>query len=321
MKKILIASTALVMAAGVAQAATSDFQLDGSGYFGLGYYSKPAAGIRKTQLLDRFQVDVNGSKTTDSGLTFYGKYRIRSNAYQAGPGGSGTTSVNGGQVGIKAGGLDVAVGNVSDAIDALTLYWNSEIGLCGCGGETLNFVGFDGYSSTGAGANGVLVTYTMGNLAVRGSYQSHTNTTNAKGEAAVSVAYKVGALSMEAGYVKRPHGAAAGTAGYTGATIVFEYALGNSNIGFAAGQNKNTSAAGVKAANINVETLYGNTKFGATTVQAFVSHANNLPAADSSTTYGIGAKYDLGSGAAIVGSVRKDWNKATYADLGASFSF
>lgn len=317
MKKILIATTALTMMAG---AASADVTLSGGGYFGLKYNSKPGtngSGVayQKTQLIKRMQVDIKGSKTTDSGLTFHGKFRVRSSAYLA-----TTTPVNAGQVGITAGGLDVSVGNVSDAIDALSLYWNSEVGICGCGGETLNWTPFKGYSSQGgAGTEGVLATYTMGDLVVRGSYMSAGNTTGLKSEQGVSVAYKVGALSMEAGYVTQSASATAD--GYSGATLVFEYALGNSNIGIAGGRNTTKPMGGGANTSINAVTVYGNTTMGATTLKAFVSHANNLPATNTSTTYGVGASYDLGSGAAIVGSVRRDWNKANYADIGVTFSF
>jgi len=306
MKKILIASTALVMAAGVAQADTANFTLSGGSYFGLGYYSKPAAGVRKTQLLARTQVDIKGSKTTDSGLTFYGKFRIRSNAYQAGPAGNGTTTVNAGQVGITAGGLDVAVGNVADAVDASSLYYNSEVGICGCGGETLR-AGIEGYSSTGGGNNGVLVTYTMGSLIMRAGYQSNGNTTNANGEASVSVDYSAGAFKVGAGYLHLK-----GTGGEY--TVQAEYGFGNSTVGVAAGHGFNNAG--------NIYTLYGSTTFGATTVQAFVSSRQKLVGTETEkATYGIGAKYDLGSGASIVGSVRRDEFKATYADIGAEFAF
>ena len=306
MKKLLIATTALTLVAG---AASADVTLAGSGYFGMKYdgnNTSTAGTVKKTQLIDRFQVDIKASKTTDSGLTFHGKFRIRSNA-TTGVGGS-TTNVNAGQVGVTAGGLDVSVGNVSDAIDALTLYWNSEIGLCGCGGETLQN-GIVGYQSTGGGNNGVLVTYTMGDLVVRGGYQQTGGQLNgAQNESSASVAYKMGSLSFEIGYLNQQGLGSAETA-------VVEYALGNSNIGLAYGHN-NYDAYG------NIVTLYGNTKFGATTVQAFVSQSSKLAiATGTKTTYGVGASYDLGSGAAIVGSVRQQYSKKAYADLGVKFAF
>jgi outer membrane protein OmpU len=314
MKKILIASTALTMLAG---AASADVTLGGLGYFGL-TYDKHAGDLaipeQKVQLLDRLQFEIKGSKTTDSGLTFHGKVRMRSQRDVSH--GNTTTAVNGGQVGVTAGGLDVTVGNVSDAIDALSLYWDSEIGLCGCGGETLT-VPFVGYTSYGGGANGVLATYTAGSLVVRGSVMSNDHFKGTKPEAAISVAYKVGALSMEAGYVQQS--ASATQTKYNGATLVVEYALGSSNIGLAAGHNGGDVAG---AANKTIVTLYGNTKFGATTVAAFASQAGGMAAGETTkTTYGIGASYDLGSGAALVGHVRTDRTKDTLADLGVKFAF
>ncbi|MBI1220227.1 MAG: porin [Rhodobacteraceae bacterium] len=327
MKKILIASTALTMLAG---AASADVTVAGKGYFGLQYYSKPAAGMKKTVLYSRLQFEIKGSKTTDSGLTFHGKVRIRS---QQDMSHAGATPINAGQVGVTAGPLDVTVGNVSDAIDALTLYWNSELGICGCGGETLNYIargnGFNGYSSQGGGNNGVLATYTVGTLVVRASYQSHNNLSATKGEAALSVAYKAGPLSFELGYVDNKRSASIAQLGYQGYTGVVEYALGNSNIGLAYGSSKDTDGAtGVKDKSVNTVTLYGNTKFGATTVQAFVSNTS-VPAPGGvvtanfrKVTYGLGGAYDLGSGAAMVGSVRTTNTKGgTYADLGVTFSF
>ncbi|OIQ80166.1 porin [mine drainage metagenome] len=306
MKKILIATTALVLVAG---AASADVTVAGSGYFGLKYDSgNKAAGMNNTYLFDRTQLDIGGSKTTDSGLTFHGKFRVRSNSYTT------ANNINGGQVGITAGGWDVSVGNIADAIDAMSLYYNSEIGLSGQGGETIYGWPFNGYDSYGLGNNGVLATYPVGNLIVRGSVQTGTvNTTGTKNENAVSVFDKFGALSLEAGYVEKQNS-------FHAVTAVAEYALGTANVGLAYGSVKYT-ATGVTNA---TTTLYGNTTFGATTVSAFVSNTTNVA---QKSTYGVGASYDLGSGAAIKGAIRKDnglnstGTDDTVADLGVAFKF
>jgi outer membrane protein OmpU len=315
MKKILIASTALTMLAGVASA---DVTLSGSGYFGLQYDSenKNINGTNNTQLLDRLQIMINASKTTDSGLTFYGKYRIRGNAYQG-----GTTPINGPQVGVKAGGLDVSVGNVSDAIDSMSLFYNSEVGICGCGGETIYGWPFDGYSSRGEGGNGVLASYTVGSLIVRGSVMSNGNAVGTKTESALSVFDKFGNLSFELGWANTDKN-------FNMVTGVVEYAMGSSNIGLAYGTVKYGVAGFAPGTRFNTTTLYGNTTFGAVTVSAFVSNTTNVA---QKATYGIGASYDLGSGAAIAGSVRTDnglngpvngaHKQNTYADLGVTFKF
>jgi outer membrane protein OmpU len=166
----------------------------------------------------------------------------------------------------------------------------------------------------------------MGDLVVRGGYQQTGGQLNgAKNESSVSVAYKMGALSFEVGYLNQQGAGSAETA-------VVEYALGNSNIGLAYGHTSKgiSNAVGTLGSYTygagNVVTLYGNTTFGATTVTAFVSHASEIylatGATDSTkTTYGVGASYDLGSGAAIVGSIREQYSKKAYADLGVKFAF
>ena len=325
MRKLLIATTALTMLAG---AASADVTLVGLGYFGLQYNSKPSAGKQKTQLLDRLQIDIKASKKTDSGLTFFGKFRIRSNQYQTKlP--DGSTSINAGQVGVSAGGLSVAVGNVSDAIDAMNTYYDSELGLCACGGETLS-VPIETYDKYLGGHNGVLAIYTMGDLVARASWQTNGNAIGTAGEGALSFDYKVGAFKIAAGYV---HSDSNGAGGYAGSTVVIEYALGNSMLGLAAGNNSGSYTGGSDffygsptqpALNKTIVTLYGSTKFGATTVEGFVSQAGGLDTIAkelTKTTYGVSASYDLGSGAAVVGSIQTTRKKNTYVDLGASFSF
>jgi outer membrane protein OmpU len=309
MKKILIASTALTMLAGVASA---DVTLSGSGYFGLGYDKNGTTtfnGVTKkttTGLIDRTQIDIKASKTTDSGLTFFGTFRIRDGAYNVGP-----TPVNGGMVGVKAGGFEVDVGNATDAIDAMNTYYNSEIGICGCGGETLS-IPFATSLSRGHGFDGVLASYTMGGLVARVSYLE-TNGQGQKGQTGVSVDYKMGALQVGAGYTVQPN-VVGGTAKFNGYVLTGEYALGTSTIGMAYGHNNN--------ANKGIVTLYGSTTFGATTVQAFVSQAGGMLAGETTkTTYGVGGKYNLGSGAAIVGHIRTDRTKDTLGDIGVTFSF
>ena len=319
MKKILIATTALVLVAG---AASADVTIAGSGYFGLGYDKNGASATQgKTYLIDRMQLDFKASKTTDSGLTFHGHIRVRAENDIT------TTQPSGGDVGVTAGGLDVSAGNVTDAYDASGVVYNSEIGICGCGGEVVTRAAEA--SSGGHGHEAILATYTMGNLIGRLGYQQTGGNGVGNGEASIGVEYTMGSLHLVAGYldgkangagseVENPGGAklVAGSK-YRGGWIGAQYAIGSSNVGLLAGSN---SADGYS--NQTIVTLYGNTKFGATTVSAFVSSANKEVDADlTKTTYGIGASYDLGGGAAMVGHVRTDRTKDTLGDLGVTFSF
>lgn len=320
MKKILIASTALMLVAG---AASADVTIAGSGYFGMGYNKDGSSAFsgKKTGLLYRYQLDLNASKTTDSGLTFHGTMRIRAENDIS------PTNPNGGSVGVTAGGFDLSVGDVTDAYDASNVVYNSEIGICGCGGEVITRAVES--SSAGHGNNAILATYTMGGFIGRLGYQQTNGNGAGSGEVSIGGEYKIGSLDIVGGYltgkasgsgseVENPGGTALGAGvKYHGGWLGGDYTLGNSHIGLLAGTN---AADGVQTQTIL--TLYGTTSFGPTTVTAFASTANKE--VDSDTTkasYGIGATYDLGSGAALIGHVRRDRTKNTLADLGVTFKF
>jgi outer membrane protein OmpU len=72
MKKLLIATTALVATTGVAVA---DVTISGLGRFGLDYNSGAAAGTTKTQIDARLRFNIDASMTTDTGVTFGGRIR------------------------------------------------------------------------------------------------------------------------------------------------------------------------------------------------------------------------------------------------------
>ncbi len=74
MKKILIATTALVATAGVAAA---DVTLSGYGRFGMDYNSGAAVDTSKTRVTMRMRVNIDASTETDSGVTFGGRMRLQ----------------------------------------------------------------------------------------------------------------------------------------------------------------------------------------------------------------------------------------------------
>ena len=181
----------------------------------------------------------------------------------------------------------------------------------------------------------MLASYTVGSLVVRGSYLQ-TNGDGKNGEWGIGVEDKFGAFSVAAGYVKGAAtssysytvsgtgtattvtGKSSTTASYKGAYLAGEYALGKSNVGLLLGHNSSAD----NNDNGTIATLYGNTTFGATTVAAFISHASaEMTGETTKTTYGVGASYDLGSGAAMVGHVRTDRTKDVLGDLGVTFKF
>ncbi len=228
MKKVLIATTALVMVAG---AASADVTISGYGRFGLQYNGSNTGNTKKMQITERMRLNIDASKTTDTGLTFGGRIRIQ---YDAGSASRGTAaSLNAAKLYVKSGGLTVEVGNVEEALDSMSTYYNGEVGLTGNGdADTLNQGGFYAYNSSPGGANrmGVGVSYTMGDsgrLARPTSPLISPKNSGVRGETAASIDYKFGALKVGAGYVASSGGAA----GHNLAVLTAEYALGSINIG------------------------------------------------------------------------------------------
>ncbi|MFC0278532.1 porin [Falsigemmobacter intermedius] len=100
------------------------------------------------------------------------------------------------------------------------------------------------------------------------------------------------------------------------------------NVGFAAAR------LGKGEFKMNKFVLNGSYSFGATTVGAYVANQSKLPdvatnnaggalhsRGTSKTSYGLGASYNLGGGASLVGGVERTTQKTTRADFGVSFRF
>ena len=155
MKKLLIATTALVATAGVASA---DMKLSGYGRFGLDYFNSPVSGVANTQINLRTRINIDGSVETDSGVTFGTRIRIQYSSGQTDnpvinnlvP--SSTTTVFSPVTGLPIAasqaittqtsaatlnaamlyatyqGMRLEVGNANTAYDSVALMYNSEIG-------------------------------------------------------------------------------------------------------------------------------------------------------------------------------------------------
>ncbi len=106
--KLLITTTALVMVAG---AASADVTLSGYGRFGVAYNSDAGANTAKTQVTERMRLNIDLTKTTDSGLTFGGRVRIQYDENTAG------SALSAAKLYVKSGGLTVEVGNVEEALE------------------------------------------------------------------------------------------------------------------------------------------------------------------------------------------------------------
>ncbi|TMV68015.1 porin [Thioclava sp. BHET1] len=350
MKKLLIASTALTLVAG---AASADVTFSGYGRFGLAYNSTDGnisssdgghtAEKSKLQVSERLQLNIDVSKTTDSGITFGGRTRLRWNANDT----DGNFSPA--DLYVKSGGLKVEVGNANEAIDSMNTYYNGEIGLTGNGNaDPLNYASayfytFSSQSYSNSGQVGVMATYSVGDFVGRLSYYNpnqqaknlSTWQDHAAGELAGSVDYKFGDLQVGAGFAHN----AGGNFGANLYLVTAEYAIGDTNIGAVVARASSFQGYVVSSDPGNLPSttkyvkgftqgeLYVNHKFGPVTLAGYINKSNQDSAASyDGTDYskmgaGIGASYDLGSGARLTGSYQRLVNGENYADLGVVFSF
>ena len=172
MKKVLIATTALTLSAGIAAA---DVKISGSARFGLQYNG---ANATKTSLEKRMTLNIDASTTADNGVTFGARVRLRSDEVAG-------SAVNGARVFARAGGLTVAAGNTLGAIESMPNLYGPSVGLTGLGWSGLvtnidragaahntNYFDWDAYDSRGLGAEGIEVIYSRGDFTGQVSYSS-----------------------------------------------------------------------------------------------------------------------------------------------------
>lgn len=317
MKKILIATTALVATAGVAAA---DVTISGAGRFGLSYNNNVAVGIAKTQIEHRLRFNIDASKETDAGVTFGGRVRMQHQS------GAATAGLNAANVFASYNGLKVTVGNVGGAYDDAKLQYASEIGYIGQSfGNPLG--AFTGYSSGGGGFTrvGINATYSIAGFDLAASYINPNQTlatlpAGTKSELALSAAYTYNQFTLSAAIAQNGNFVANNDLYMVGV----EYAVNDmANVGLVYRNNGNVVAAGNTFDDGRTVTVYGNYKMDAITFRGYVANSNgldNTAPTRTKTAYGIGADYDLG-GATLAGGVERGYAKETRANLGVKFSF
>jgi len=302
MKKVLLATTAVALSAGVAYAEVS---FSGNARMGLQYTSEPAAGVAKTTLEKRMTVNIDATTESSSGITFGARMRLRSNEN------TGAHGFSGARVYLSTGGLEIGAGNIYGAIDSMPGLYNSEVGLTvlNDAGVVVNTVanpatawGFDDFSSNGNGAEGVEAIYTAGAFTGHLSYsgdQLRGETTDGKRVAAYG-AYTMNDWTVALGMQDSSDDNEDKT------VLVVSGNVGDYGVGFAAADNNGETKIA----------LNGSATFGATTVNGFIADEES----GDNLAIGLGVSYDLG-GAAVVGGVEKDAAGVTRADFGVSFSF
>lgn len=317
MKKVLLASTALLGFAGMAAA---DVTLSGSGRFGLVYTDDGTNS--DTVLSYRMRLNIDAAKETDSGVKFGGRIRMQYDAGDTVDGtGEGAAELNAAMLYAETAGFRFEIGNANTAFDSLATLYNAELGFISSTTGSYSLFSYDSYNSGPYAADqanriGLFASYSVGNVVARLSYVDYDqNVSTDAEETGFSLDYTAGAYKLGFGYVNN----AAGTSGYDVYALLGEYAMNDmTNIGL---QLIGEDGAPFGEGDDTTLTLYGNTKLASGIgIGAFVS------AVDSDVTYandyaiGVGANYDLG-GATIAGTIQKGFDDETYADLGINFSF
>ena len=307
-------------------------------------------GKSNTWLEKRLRINVDASTTTDAGVTLGGRLRLSSQEEWTNTT-SGSGRVSGARVYAQYEGFTVAVGNINGAIDDIQNLYDYSIGMTGLdygymiGG---NGDGWDSFASGNQAIDGIEVIYKTGPFRALVSYtgqkfggQTASGTVgNFKNETttAASFAYTyenfVFVLAgQEAKHQKRWGGkdnfvfaSVEGKFDNYGAMLTYGQTTAR-NIVLTSQQNTALEAARAAGVSVNQKrfgekydfvSIAGKATFGATEVRAYVA---DLDMPQSKTGYGLGAQYDLGGGAVLVGGVTRSTDDRTRADFGVSFRF
>jgi len=305
MKKVLLASTALMLSAGFAAA---DVSVGGDGRMGIvggGSDDPLTTTVDETDLsfTSRIRISFSASGETDAGLAFGGSVRADNyEADQATNGLEGSVFVEGSfgkiTMGDTSGAAEAAVGDLSG------------VGLTGLG-DFNEFV----YLSNGD-RPAARWDYTAGDLGL------HISSDNPGAEAttySVAITYSTGGISLGLGYESTDDNAAIGVLTGNPADVEADHIIGGVTATFG---DATIKAVYGEASDIDF-TQYGvsvDYVTGATTLTAYYVDAE-LGAAEFDAV-GVGAAYDLGGGASLKGGVvDADGEDDVRYDFGISMSF
>jgi outer membrane protein OmpU len=294
MKKILIATTALVATASVAAA---DVNLSGYARFGMQYTEGTGGAPDSTDIVSRARIQADASTTTDAGLGL--SYRQRFQTEENNTGG-----LNGARFGLSYEGVMVQMGNICGVIECTPgLYMSTNsagIGLEGQSWHSLatNIAGagalfnWTAYSSGGAGAtNGVEVMYNANGLGL------HVQSTDVS--TGFRASYSISNMTLAAARETFD-------AGNEITLVTAGLDLGMGGVGVAWAENAGQTKTVIKA---DYDMAPG------ANIHAFMGSE------DEGESYGIGVNYGLGGGASFDAGVDSTSTGQTRISAGIFFKF
>ncbi len=336
MKKALLATTALMLSAGIAAA---DVKISGYGRTGIIYYentdAQDLAGLNETQVISRLRMNIDASTETDSGVEFGARFRLQWDQNHAARGDAAAT--NPGKIWVRAQGLTVEVGNVDTAMDSAGLIYATDLGSydrSGAFNPSVDLSGFAGgfysYSAQSYDAErvGVAAIYSIDNLTVRASYVNPDQTganaaITAEKEFGISADYKWDdRLELSGAYTNNAGGLDGNDLYFVGARYAV---LENARIGlnFASADDFVPAITGNTEAFGQTFAIYGDYTLadGLTNIEAYVANNDgDWATKETDNAFGIGVNYDLG-GARLGASIHRDYRELVSADAGVRFEF
>lgn len=299
MKKVLFATTALIATAGMAAA---EVKLSGYGRFGVRYIENAAT---EAGITSRFRLNIDGSTTADNGVTFGARVRVQGSTSDGGTGfAANAPGFNGARFYAMANGLTVAAGNVLGALDSMPNLYTGSVGLTGLSyGNVVTNFDDHGYTSTGAGVNGLEVIYSADMYTIHASYNDTNGTNNERFEIAGSATFN--GFTVALGYQDSN---AADDVEFV-ATVGGE--VGPATVALAYAQDYADQESITISADVDVA--------AATSIQAYYNHDEETSSGDEDS-YGIGFVHDIGGGASIRGGLAS-LQGTMQADMGVLFNF
>lgn len=294
MKNLLLASTALVLSAGLAHAQA--VTITGEGRMGIQYDNAGFGGSNWRQE-QRLTLNFNVSVQADHGLTFGAWTRARMQTGGLGVANQGVFS--GSRVWVEANGLRLTFGNQDGAFRAAGAS-HGYLGGCGVGyeggqqcGDSAGLLGVtQGQNSTGSDNEPMIgVRYTMGNTTVAVSH--------ARGNATeLGIRHRMDAFTVALGFTN-------GGAGASSWALSGHYNGGSWGVG--------AIVADVAGVNTNFS-ISANAQLGGGNLYGYIGRVGGANAYGLSYGYGLGGGATLTVGAERVGA-------ATTASVGVAFSF
>jgi outer membrane protein OmpU len=309
MKKLLIASTALVATTSVAAA---DITFDGLARFALLYVENDNPALDETSLDTRFRLNITGSTETDGGVEFSARFRFETN------------DTNGGQIdasnaweapefSVQAGGLRLDLGGTNDVIESADIvnYYGASTFLTFAVGETATSwqIPTRSFGNPGAQDPVVKARYSVGAITVAASYLHNAND-NSPETWQVGARYDVNdAIGVGLIYGNEDDGTGAGdndfwVLGADGSVGAFGY-----NVVIA-------DYDGVDDTSYGLGLTYA---ISSATEVRFVASDNGVTGDD--TEYSVGFRHSLGGGVQLGGGIGTNNEGNDLAELGVQFNF